>query len=115
MNAEEGQTHVFIGITLHNNTTTCFLFFLFFLFLQVVQKEKTDVIKGHNLTDIFIWKNVYLLAEIYFHRGHYTFTKLLLKYLAHCGDLYICSMVFTLCNVIGTNLDIFYCYFHYTI
>lgn len=54
---EKGQTYVFISIILHNNTG--FYFFLFFLWPGTI-KEKTDVIKGHPVAGIHIWRNVYL-------------------------------------------------------
>ena len=50
VNAGEGQTYVFISIILHNNTAI----------LARDTKEKTDVIKGHSVTGIHIWRNVYL-------------------------------------------------------
>lgn len=56
VNAREGQTYVFISIILHNNTD----FFFPFSFLQGTKKEKTDVIKGHPVAGIHIWRNVYL-------------------------------------------------------
>lgn len=50
VNATEGQTYVFISIILHNNTG---------FFLVRHKKGKTDVIKGHPVACVHIWKNVY--------------------------------------------------------
>lgn len=56
VNAGEGQAHVFISIILHNNTGR-------FCKGQKKKKknrrEKTYVMKGHPVTGIHIWRNVY--------------------------------------------------------